>query len=61
MNNRSGGKRSINKFYSVNFEENWAHLAKKNSQPEPKINTIFRLSCKYFNCIIIKTFLKTSF
>ena len=36
----------------------WTHLAQKNSQPRARINTIFRLSLKYFNriSITIRTF-----
>ena len=38
----------------------WTHLAQKNSRPRARINTIFRLSRKYFNriSITIKTFLR---
>ena len=32
------------------------YLAQKNSRSGAKINTIFRLSWKYFNHVIIKTF-----
>ena len=38
------------------LKENWTHLAEKNSQPGAKITTISRLSRKYFNRIVMKTF-----
>ena len=31
----------------------WTHLAQKNSQPRARINTIFRLSLKYFNRLVL--------
>ena len=49
--NNSWGKTSF-------IEENWTHSAEKNSQPGAKNNTIFRLSWKCLNRIIIKTFYK---
>ena len=47
-------------FHSVNVKRNWTHLAQKNSRPRARINTIFRLSRKYFNriSITIETFLR---
>ena len=49
------------KFYSVHVKGSWAHLAENNSRPWAKITTIFRLSWKCFDHIIIKTFLKHLF
>ena len=43
-------------YHSVNVKGNGTHLAEKTSRQEAKISTIFRLSWKYFNCIIIKPF-----
>ena len=43
-------------FHSVNDRGNWEHLTEENTRPGAKILTIFRLSWKYSNCIIIKTF-----
>ena len=45
-------------FHSVNVKRNLTHLAHKNSRPGASMNTVFRLSWKYFNCIsvTIKTF-----
>ena len=45
-------------FHPVNVKGNWTYLAQKKSRPAAKINTVFALSLKYFNRIIIKTFLK---
>ena len=45
----------------LNARVNWAYLAKKNSRTGAKFPTIFRLSWKYFNHIIIKTFWKHVF
>ena len=45
MNGKSfKGKMSFIEFYSINVKGHWAHLAEKNSQPGPKITTIFKLS-----------------
>ena len=54
--NSSEGKIAFVQFHSVNVKGYWTHVAEKNSQPGAKITTIFRLSYKYFNRIIIKTF-----
>ena len=54
--NISKRKISFTQFYSVNVKEIRAQLGEKNSRSGAKITTIFRLSWKYFNCIIIKTF-----
>ena len=45
-------------YFLIKFiiKENWTHLAQKNSQPGAKISTIFRLSWKCLNRIVIKTF-----
>ena len=45
-------------YFLITFviKENWTHLAQKNSQPGAKISTIFRLSWKCLNRIVIKTF-----
>ena len=43
-------------FYSVNVKGNCAHLSEKNSRPGGRMTTIFRISWKYFNRIVIKTF-----
>ena len=51
-------KISFIKFHSVNVKGNWTHLTENDSQPRAKVNKKFRLSWKYLNCIIIKTFLK---
>ena len=54
--NSSGGKMSSMQFHSVNAKGNWANSAEKNLQPGVKITTVFRLSWKCLNLIIIKTF-----
>ena len=54
--NSSEGKIFFVYFHSVNVRENCTHQAEKNSRPGAQITTILRLSWKYFNCIIIKTF-----
>ena len=43
-------------FYSLNVKRNQAHSAEKNSRSGAKITAIFRLSQKYCNRIMIKTF-----
>ena len=50
-------------FISQNLKEigRREKLVEKNSRPESKITTIFRLSWKYFNCIVIKIFKKICF
>ena len=55
-NNCSRGKMSFISFYSLNVKKNLANLLEKNSQPGAKITPVFRLSWKYFNHVIIKTF-----
>ena len=54
--NISRRKISFIQFYLVNVKEIRAQLAEKISRSGAKITTIFKLSWKYFNCIIIKTF-----
>ena len=54
--NVSGGKMAIIWFDSANVIGNWSHLAEKNSRAGAKIVTVFRLSWRYFICIIKKTF-----
>ena len=49
----SEGKMSFVSFHSVNVKGTWPHLTEKNSQPGATITTIFRLSWKYFNRIVI--------
>ena len=57
MNDKSSqGKYPSFNFFCKNVKGNSTHLTQKNSRPGAKINTIFRLSKKYFKCIIIKTF-----
>ena len=59
MNDNSpGGKISIIWSYFIYDKGNWSHLAVKKSQPRAKVTTTFKLSWKYFNRIIIKTFWK---
>ena len=43
-------------FYRVNINGNWTYLVQENLRPGAKINTIFRLSWKSLNRIIIRTF-----
>ena len=45
---------------SIIIKGNSTDLAQKNSQSGTKINTIFRLSGKCINCLIINFFLKRS-
>ena len=54
--NSSGRKTSFTLFNFLNIKGSCTYLAEKNSRSGAKISTIFRLSWKYFNCIIIKTF-----
>ena len=56
MNNSFGEKMAIAWFYFVNFKGKWAYLAKKNLRAGAKITTVSRLSQKYFDQFIIKTF-----
>ena len=51
--NSSRGKMHSIQFHSVNVKKHCTHLAQKNSRPGARINTIFRLSLKYFNPISI--------
>ena len=57
MNDSSSeGKNALRLIHFINVIGNWTRLAKKNFRPGAKIATIFRLSGKYFNRIIIKAF-----
>ena len=58
--NSSEWKISFVYFHSINVKGNWTHLTEQNSRPGAKITTIFKLSWKYFNRIIIKNIFKAS-
>ena len=48
-------------FHSVNVKGNWTYSEEKNLRPGAKITTTFKLSLKYFNRFIMKTFQKCLF
>ena len=55
MNNNSFSEKiSIVYFDSINVKGNRVYFAEKNSWPGAKITTIFRLTWKYFNSVMIK-------
>ena len=47
--------------HRLRVKGNWAYLTEEYSRPGAKIITIFRISWKYFNWIIMKTLLKHLF